>query len=137
MIVADANLLSETTKAAPDRIVVEWIESNFDRLHLPTPVLSELRYGCAKLPLSTRRRELEIWLGDLLIQLADRILTFDHRAAEAHGSMRAHLRVIGKTCSPSDSYIAAIALSLDCPVATRNVSDFEWTGAQLIDPWHA
>lgn len=137
MILADANLLSETSKPAPDRVVAEWIQENYDRLYLPTPVLSELRYGCAKLPPSARRRELEVWLSDLTIQFADRILPFDQRAAEAHGTMRARLQAIGKTCSPSDSYIAAMALSLGCPIVTRNVSDFEWTGVELIDPWTA
>ena len=137
MILADANLLSETTRPAPDRLVSEWMQLNFDHLYLPTPVLSELRYGCAKLPPSAKRSTLEIWLADLTVQFADRILPFDQHAAEAHGSIRARMSEIGKTCSPSDSYIAAIALSLRCPVATRNTDDFRWTGVELIDPWNA
>jgi predicted nucleic acid-binding protein len=135
LIVADANLLSETSKVQPDPVVTVWIQANYEKLYLSTPVLSELRYGCARLPPSARRRELERWLSDLTVQFADRILPFDRRAAEAHGTMRAHLMSIGKTCSPSDSYIAAIALSLACPVVTRNINDFQWTGVVLIDPW--
>jgi toxin FitB len=135
LIIADANLLSETSKVEPDQMVLDWIEANYATLYLPTPVLSELRYGCAKLPASRKRQELESWLSDLLIQFADRILPFDQNAAESHGAMRARLKAIGKTCSPSDSYIAGIALSLGCPVATRNVEDFQWTGVELIDPW--
>ena len=137
MIIADANLLSETSKAAPDQLVLDWIAAHYGQLHLTTPVLSELRYGCEKLPPSKRRNELESWLSDLLIQFADRILPFDQDAAEAHGAMRARLNAIGKTCSPSDSYIAGIALSVGCPVATRNVDDFQWTGVRLVNPWEA
>ena len=137
MILADANLLSETSKPRPDPQVVEWLVSNFARVFLPTPVLAELRYGCEKLPPSAKRRELEDWLADLTIQFDDRIVSFDRRAAEAHGALRARLKAIGKPCPPSDSYIAAMALAFDCPLATHNVKDFEWTGVALIDPWTA
>ncbi|MEQ1549255.1 MAG: PIN domain-containing protein [Chakrabartia sp.] len=132
---ADANLLSEASKTQRDPSVIEWIETNFHRLYLPTPVLAELRYGCAKLPKSAKRRELENWLADLMIHMEDRILPFDQAAAEAHGKLRALLHSIGKPCSPSDSYIAAMALALDCQLATRNVRDFAWTGVKLVNPW--
>ena len=135
MILADANLLSETSKPQRDQRVIDWIELNFAQLYLVTPVLAELRYGCAKLPQSKKRRELEIWLDDLIIQLDDRIVLFDQPSAEMHGNLRAHLQSIGKTCSPSDSYIAAMGLALDCPIATRNVKHFENTGVKILNPW--
>ena len=135
MILADSNLLSETSKQEPDRRVVRWIAARLSQLYLPTPALSELRYGCEKLPRSKKRTELENWLGDLLIQLEDRILPFDRHAAEAHGALRARSKAIGKPCPPTDSYIAAMALSLDCPVATRNVEEFRWTGVSILNPW--
>jgi toxin FitB len=135
LILADSNLLSETSKLKQDPTVSEWIKSNFPLLYLPTPALAELRYGCAKLVQSTKRRELEQWLDDLLIGLGDRVLPFDRSAAEAHGYLRAKMKAIGKPRSPTDSYIAAIALSRDCPVATRNTDDFEWTGVRLVNPW--
>ena len=135
MILADANLLSETSRLRPDRQILFWIETNIEQLHLPAPALAELRYGCAKLPASAKRRELETWLADLITLFEDRILPFDQSAAEAHGTLRARLKAQGKPCPPSDSYIAAMALSLACPLATRNVRDFEWTGVALINPW--
>ena len=135
MILADANLLNEVSKPQPDLMVMAWIGSNYEQLYLPTPVLAELRYGCEKLPQSAKRRGLEQWLDDILVQFEDRILPFDRLAAETHGILRAKLNAMGKTCSPSDSYIAAIALSHDCPIATRNVDDFELTGVKLVNPW--
>ena len=135
MILADTNVLSETSKVHRDPRVLDWIEANWADLHLPTPVLAELRYGCEKLQDSAKRRDLESWLADLTIRLEVRILPFDRQAAEAHGILRAKLRAMGKPCPPTDSYVAAMALSLDCPIATRDVGDFEWTGAKLINPW--
>jgi predicted nucleic acid-binding protein len=137
LILADSNLLSETSKQDPDRKVVGWIAARLSQLYIPTPALSELRYGCEKLPQSKKRSKLETWLGDLMIQLEDRILPFDRDAAEVHGTLRARLRAMGKPCPPTDSYIAAMALSYDCPVATRNVEDFQWTGVVILNPWEA
>lgn len=135
MILVDANLVSETSRLRPEPSVLVWIEANMEQLYLPAPALSELRYGCSKLPPSAKRQELETWLADLLIAFGNRIVPFDKNAAEAHGVLRARLKAAGKPCPPSDSYIAAIALSLACPLATRNVRDFASTGVELINPW--
>lgn len=135
MILADSNVLSETSKIDPDRKVSAWVAAHLPQLYLPTPALSELRYGCEKLPQSAKRRDLEKWLGDLLVQFEDRVLPFDQQAAETHGVLRARLRAIGKPCPATDSYIAAMALVFDCPVATRNVDDFQWTGVAIVNPW--
>jgi len=136
LILADTNVLSETSTSRPNPHVLQWIGENIPQLYLPTPVLAELRYGVDKLPASAKRRDLEAWLANLTIQFAYRVLAFDQPAAEAHGAMRARLKAAGKHCPANDSYIAAMALARNCPVATRNVSDFQWTGAALIDPWN-
>jgi toxin FitB len=34
-----------------------------------------------------------------------------------------------------DLQIAGQAIEYDCPVATANIRDFEWTGVKLINPW--
>ena len=135
MILADSNVLSETIKLAPDPCVLRWIEANEVRLYMPTVVLAELRYGCEKLPVSAKRKGLEVWLSALIVRYDQKILPFAREAAEAHGVLRARLKAFGKPVSAPDSYIAAMALALDVPVATRNVKHFEWTGARLINPW--
>lgn len=135
MILVDANVLSETSKRDPDRKVVAWIAAHLPRLFLPAPALAELRYGCEKLPQSAKRNELEAWLADLVVLLDDRILPFDRAAAEQHGALRARLKGAGKPCPPSDSYIAAMALALRCPLATRNVTDFRSTNVEMVNPW--
>ena len=137
MILADSNVLSETSKLVPDPRALEWVEANEVQLYVPTVVLAELRYGCEKLPASAKRRELEAWLSALIVRYDQKILPFARESAEAHGVLRARLKSLGKPASAPDSYIAAMALALDVPVATRNVKHFEWTGARLINPWEA
>jgi hypothetical protein len=44
-------------------------------------------------------------------------------------------RKLGRTTDPFDIQIAAIAKARGMAVATRNVTDFEEIGIELIDPW--
>ncbi len=137
MIVLDTNVPSETSKARPDPIASEWLASHARRLWLPTIALAELRYGVEKLPPSRQRTHLDHWLAALIQRFASRMLPFDTKAAEAHGRLRARLKQIGKPMDAPDSYIAAIALSLGAPVATRNLKHFAHADVELIDPWRA
>lgn len=61
-------------------------------------------------------------------------MDFDNTAAHALGKLLIAKPQDGKLL---DALLAAQALSRDCPVATRNTRDFEWTGARLINPWTA
>jgi proteic killer suppression protein len=42
---------------------------------------------------------------------------------------------INDQISGFDAQIAAIALAAEAPIATRNVSDFEHCGVEVINPW--
>ncbi len=137
MIVLDTNVPSETSKSRRDPAVLEWLARNSERLWLPTIALAELRYGVQKLPPGRKRDDLDRWLTALTQRFAGRLLSFDAKAAEAHGRLRARLRRIGQPMDAPDSYIAAIALSLGAPVATRNSKHFAAAGVALIDPWKA
>jgi hypothetical protein len=137
LIVLDTNVPSETSKARPDPVAVEWLARNAQLLWLPTIALAELRYGVEKLPPSRQRDDLDRWLTALTQRFAGRLLPFDAKAAEAHGRLRARLKQIGKPMDAPDSYIAAIALSLGAPIATRNSRHFAPVGIALIDPWQA
>ncbi len=52
-------------------------------------------------------------------------LNFDSRAAEIAARLFAELTVRGKTPPLKDLFIAAICISFDLPLATRNKRDFE------------
>ena len=47
----------------------------------------------------------------------------------------ARRRMIGRPISQIDAQIAAIALSHNATLATRNVSDFEECGIKIVNPW--
>ena len=75
------------------------------------------------------------WLQDIETKYDDRIVTLDARAAHEFGRLIHKRKLLSHQTKLLDAALAAQALALDCPVATRNTSDFEWTGVELIDPW--
>jgi predicted nucleic acid-binding protein len=137
VILVDTNVVSETSKRNPNANVIHWLAENEALLHLPAFAIAEMRYGVEKMELSPQRFALEDWLSRLIRRFEPRILPFDQPAAEAHGRLRAHLKRTGKPIDAPDTYIAAIALARQLPIATRNTKDFEWTGVRLVNPWAA
>jgi predicted nucleic acid-binding protein len=67
--------------------------------------------------------------------MAGRIVAFESAAAEAYATIAATRRATGCPITQSDCQIAAIARAHGAAVATRNTSDFEGCGINLIDPW--
>jgi len=63
-----------------------------------------------------------------------RILPFDSAAASAYATIAAWRRAAGRPISQFDCQIAAIAISQDAVLATRNMKDFERCGIELVDP---
>ena len=56
-------------------------------------------------------------------------------AASLYGEIMGSRREIGRPMSVVDGQIAAVARARRCQLATRNVTDFEACGLELIDPW--
>lgn len=61
---------------------------------------------------------------------AEHILPMDRDVAHIRGEQRSRL-----TLAASDGLIAATALDNGLHIMTRNIKDFERTGACLINPW--
>jgi predicted nucleic acid-binding protein len=57
------------------------------------------------------------------------------RAAGAYAEMFAARRRAGRPVSTIDLMVAAIAWSHGASVVTRNVTDFDSCGVDIIDPW--
>lgn len=132
MILVDTNVWSVLASRHPDPQVIEWLTQNDPQLWLSTIVIGEIRYG-AELPKAKPfRTTLVTWLQGLEEAFADRTLPFDSDAANLFGALRARRP---DATSLLDLQIAAQALTRDCPLATRNVKDFAWTGVKLINPW--
>ena len=135
MILLDTNVLSELTKPAPSKRVVEWLAKNEQLLALSTVTLAELRYGVARLPEGARKASLLRFWQATKEKFKGRIFAFDERAAEVYGDIAANAERLGRRFNIADAQIAATARVHKMPVATRDKRDFEASGVSVVDPW--
>jgi len=135
MILIDTNVFSEMVKPRPDDRVVDWMFKRRNETLLSTIVVSELSVGIRATRGAAKRALLHPWLDRLIARHADRIVTFDLAAAKRWGDLAGNMIIGDRRSGYADSLIAAQALALDVPIATRNIRDFEESGAILIDPW--
>ena len=137
MFLLDTNVISEIRKAKSgkaDRNVVAWAEGvSSDLLFLSVVTILELETGV----LQVERRDaqqgalLRTWLDEqVLPTFLGRILPID--VVVARRCARLH---VPDPRADRDALIAATALTHGLTVVTRNVADFEPTGAMLLNPW--
>jgi toxin FitB len=135
----DTNVVSELRKAKSgkaDPSVTAWATKvPAGSLYLSAITLLELEMGV----LRVERRDaaqgtiMRTWLdGHVLPAFAGRVLAID--AAVALQCARLH---VPDKLSERDAMIAATALVHGMTVVTRNVADFEASGAPLLNPWFA
>ena len=137
MIVLDTNVLSELMRREPSPTVIAWIEARATTsLFTTTITQAEILYGIRLMPSGKRRSEIEEAAREMFrADFAGRVLSFDQDVAQAYAKIAASRRQAGQPITQFDAQIAAIALSRDGVVATRNIADFEGCGPDLIDPW--
>ena len=135
MILLDTNVVSQPLRANGSTKVNDWIRANFDQVGIPVLAISELVYGVELIEDWERRVQMTNALAVMRPRFDDRLVPFDLAAAEAHGWLKARMRRAGTVLPEIDSQIAAMAISRNAKVATRNTKDFERTGVELIDPW--
>ena len=139
MVLLDTNVVSEAMKPQPDRQVMAWINSKDpEELGTCTIVLAEVLSGLDLMPTGSRQRLLREKAEYMFSALfADRIFNFDDSAARMFGTVLRMRSSIGRPIDDMDALIAASALSMGVPLATRNIADFEHCGIPLINPWEA
>jgi predicted nucleic acid-binding protein len=137
MILLDTNVVSEIIRPHPDRHVVDWLNrQSAEALHISAPVIAEIRFGIALLPSSKRKLMLDGFASSLTrVKFRDRVFPFDTQAAEDFADVLAGRRLLGRPIDVFDAMIAAIARVRGAKLATRNVSDFELLGLDLINPF--
>lgn len=128
---------------APGRPVLpdqqgKWLREHADRLYIPTIAITEIEAGIRKLHRSggaMRAEHLGIWLDGLIAGYGSRILPFDTTAARMAGSLADAAVAAGRHPGFPDVAIAAIALTRDLTLLTRNLRHFEPLGVPMMDPF--
>ena len=133
----DTNCISELVRSHPEPRVLQWIDAADESLlYLSVLTLGEIRKGVAGLPPSQRRTRLETWLElELQARFAGRILSIDSQIADRWGILAAAAKRAGRFLSAIDGLLAATALHHNLTIVSRNVSDFDGTPVQLVNPW--
>lgn len=129
----DANVLSEPTKLAPNREVIEWLSANERSLVVDSIILGELCVGILGLAPGRKRKQLEQWFDELLRTVV--CLPWNAATGRRWAKLVVDLRQKGKTMPLLDGMIAATALQHDLTIATRNTRDFKKAGLKVIDPF--
>lgn len=137
MFLLDTNVLSELRKAGDgkaDLNVIAWLSGvDAASLYISAVTIMELEIGILRIerrdPIQGAR--LRTWFDThVLPEFAERSLPID--ASVALRCARLH---VPDPHAERDALIAATALVHGMTVVTRNVADFEVTGAQLLNPW--
>lgn len=139
MIILDTNVISEIFRPGPAPKVLSWVEAqNAEELFTTAITEAEIFCGIEFMPAGKRRSDLfaaaETYFKS---DLAGKILSFDSAAAHSYAEIAAIRRRKGLSVSAFDLQIAAIARRFGAKLATRNTSDFELCGIELINPWKA
>ena len=139
MIVLDTNVLSELIRPTPDAGVLRWVDQQLaDDLWLCSPVAQELWFGIQRLPTGARQSRLARAVSAMLEEdFLDRVLPYDLQAAITCAELLALREQQGRTMTLPDAQIAAICLSHQATLATRNTKDFTGVDLQVINPWEA
>lgn len=137
MIIIDTNVVSELLRASSAPAVEAWLaDQDGADIYLTAISEAELRYGAAIMAKGRKQAMLaEAVDGMLREDFRSRILPFDRAAALEYANIAAERRAAGRPISQFDCQIAAIARAHGATIATRNVSDFEGCGVEIIDPW--
>jgi len=131
MYLVDTNIVSEARRGTSQ--AVSWLRS-VDPLsvHLSALTLGEIMRGIALKQKTDPRAAAHLteWLRKLRHDHSDRIFTVTDEIAVEWGRISA-IRPRGDI----DGLIAATAIVHDLILVTRNVKDFDDTGAAVINPW--
>lgn len=133
----DTCVISELVSKQPNSKVVEYVDGlDPEDVYLSVITIGEIVKGIEKLPSSRRKSGLQAWLDDdLLVRFEGKVVPLDIEVLVEWGRITTHLESAGKTMPAIDSLIAATAQAKKMTLVTRNVSDFEDTDVEIVNPW--
>jgi toxin FitB len=137
VIILDTNVLSGLMQKVPEAQVVAWLDKQSSHdIWITTISVFEVRYGLNALAEGAKKDMLMERFEDLLTQdLAQRIVVFDNRAAQAAAQLAAQRKARGRPVDFRDTFIAGIALAQGATLATRNVRHFDDLTTPVVNPW--
>jgi predicted nucleic acid-binding protein len=137
-ILLDTNVLSELMRAKPAQEVLNWFGRQADTPFFVSAITrAEILLGIALLPVGKRRDALATSAEQMFAEdFSGRSLAFDGGCASEYALLVAVRTRHGHSISTEDAQIAAIALTNDLRLATRNVKDFKGIdGLTVLNPW--
>jgi predicted nucleic acid-binding protein len=134
VIILDTNVISEMMRPEPDPTVLAWVEAA-GMVHTTAVTVAEVEYGIARLPDGRRKERLAVLAAEVFTDFSSLIVPFDARAAHRYAEVVAGRERDGAPIAAADAQIAAICVSREATLATRNTRDLRDTGIGLIDPW--
>ena len=139
MMLLDTNILFELMRPSPSAQVIKWLDQQLEsNLMISVIVQVEINTGIAILQDGKRKQELATAAMKLLDAFEDRCYPFDCASASAYAEVIRQSRLKGRPMTTEDAQIAAIALTYQLTLATRNTTDFDFIDTlQLVNPWGA
>ncbi len=135
-VLLDTCVISEIRKPQGHPNVIKAVQSLVSSdTFISVMTFGELTKGIALLPKGKKKIALQNWLLALEKNYARAILPIDIETVRLWGDLTAQARQKGVTVPVSDGLIAATAKQHGLHLMTRNVKDFEHTGAMLVNPW--
>lgn len=139
MFLLDTNVVSELRKiraGKADANVAAWAESvSAQSLFLSAITIHELELGVRLVERRDRKQGaiLRTWLENRVLQVFEgRILPVDTDVARRSAALH-----VPDPRPIRDAFIAATALAHRLVVVTRDIEDFQGTGAELLNPWES
>jgi tRNA(fMet)-specific endonuclease VapC len=126
----DTNICIYVIKQRPLRVMEKFRACDVGDIGVSAITVSELWYGVAK---SQHHAANSKALRQFLLPL--NVVSFDERAAEAYGEIRAVLEQAGEPIGGMDLLIAAQAVSLGIPLVTNNEREFTRVPDLIIENW--
>jgi predicted nucleic acid-binding protein len=131
---ADTNVVSELTRRAPNKRVLNWVGRHEAYFHISAVTLGELQLGYSLQPAGANKDRLEKWIEDIRRTMGAHILPFDEAVAVAWGTLEATLKHRRLRLSTTDAMIAATAFHHRLILVTRDAS-FAHVGLETLNPW--
>jgi predicted nucleic acid-binding protein len=133
MYILDTNVISAVRRPGRHDKLAAWLHAQReDDLFLSVISIGEISRGIRQQEKLNPDFAVDLrdWLNLTETLFQDRILPFTSRDARIWGELSADIGHAG-----ADLMIAASALSHQATIVTRNRSDFEPTGAELLNPF--